>query len=89
LKRLFTDVQSSDNTILEEIRYTLSRGPKLLKIIVAVKEHHKVLIVSELYYPEVTSTEYFVTGVAEGVARSRSETGKAVGHVSVSCSQPS
>jgi glycosyltransferase involved in cell wall biosynthesis len=37
-------------------------------------------IVSELYYPETTSTGYFVTGIAEGLAK--------IARVSVLCSRP-
>lgn len=37
-------------------------------------------VVSELYYPEMTSTGYFMTGVAEGLATAR--------EVRVLCSQP-
>lgn len=40
----------------------------------------RVWLVSELYYPELTSTGYFVTGIAEGLAQNHS--------VSVLCSQP-
>jgi len=40
----------------------------------------RLWVVSELYHPEVTSTGYFLTGVAEGVAASRA--------VRVLCSQP-
>lgn len=41
----------------------------------------RLLIVSELYYPEETSTGFFVTGIAEGLS--------AKGHpVSVLCAQP-
>lgn len=44
--------------------------------------HHKrIWIVSELYYPELTSTGYFLTGIAEGLASEYD--------VSVLCSQPS
>jgi colanic acid biosynthesis glycosyl transferase WcaI len=39
-----------------------------------------VWVISELYYPEETSTGYFLTGIAEGLARAFS--------VSVLCSQP-
>ena len=28
----------------------------------------RVWFVSELYYPEMTSTGYFLTGIAEGIA---------------------
>jgi len=41
----------------------------------------RVWIVSELYYPELTSTGYFLTGIAEGLA--------AEYDVSVLCGQPS
>lgn len=40
----------------------------------------RLWVVSELYHPELTSTGYFMTGVAEGVAASR--------EVRVLCSQP-
>jgi colanic acid biosynthesis glycosyl transferase WcaI len=40
----------------------------------------RLWVVSELYYPELTSTGYFMTGVAEGLAASR--------EVRVLCSQP-
>jgi len=42
-----------------------------------------IRIISELYYPEETSTGYFVTGIAEGLAR------KNAYEVSVLCAQPS
>lgn len=41
-----------------------------------------IKIISELYYPEETSTGYFVTGIAEGVAASGASS------VSVLCAQP-
>ena len=41
----------------------------------------RIWIVSELYYPELTSTGYFLTGIAEGLA--------SVYDVSVLCGQPS
>jgi len=41
----------------------------------------RIWIISELYYPELTSTGYFLTGIAEGLAPSHS--------VSVLCGQPS
>lgn len=41
----------------------------------------RVWLVSELYFPELTSTGYFVTGIAEGLARMH--------RVAVLCSQPS
>lgn len=40
----------------------------------------RVWVISELYYPEETSTGYFMTGIAEGIALSR--------EVRVVCSQP-
>jgi colanic acid biosynthesis glycosyl transferase WcaI len=40
----------------------------------------RLWVVSELYYPELTSTGYFMTGVAEGLATGR--------EVRVLCSQP-
>ncbi len=40
-----------------------------------------VWVISELYYPELTSTGYFLTGIAEGLAE--------VCRVSVLCGQPS
>jgi len=40
----------------------------------------RIWFVSELYYPEMTSTGYFMTGIAEGVACEY--------HVSVLCSRP-
>ena len=43
------------------------------------KQH--IWIVSELYYPELTSTGYFLTGIAEGLASTYA--------VSVLCGQPS
>jgi colanic acid biosynthesis glycosyl transferase WcaI len=43
--------------------------------------NQRIWIISELYYPELTSTGYFVTGVAEGLA--------AAYRVSVLCGQPS
>ena len=42
---------------------------------------HRIWIISELYYPELTSTGYFLTGIAEGLAPSHG--------VSVLCGQPS
>lgn len=42
----------------------------------------RLRIISELYYPEETSTGYFVTGIAEGLAR------KTNLEVSVICAQP-
>jgi glycosyltransferase involved in cell wall biosynthesis len=42
---------------------------------------HRVWVVSELYYPELTSTGYFLTGIAEGLASNYD--------VSVLCGQPS
>jgi len=42
----------------------------------------KVVIISELYYPEQNSTGYFLTGVAEGLVASE-------GEVAVICAQPS
>jgi colanic acid biosynthesis glycosyl transferase WcaI len=44
-------------------------------------KNRRIWIVSELYYPELTSTGYFLTGIAEGLA--------AVYDVSVLCGQPS
>lgn len=41
----------------------------------------RVWVVSELYYPELTSTGYFLTGIAEGLAETN--------NVSVLCGQPS
>jgi len=41
---------------------------------------HRLWVASELYYPETTSTGYFLTGIAEGLAEQF--------HVSVLCSQP-
>jgi len=41
----------------------------------------RVWVVSELYYPELTSTGYFLTGIAEGLAETYD--------VSVLCGQPS
>ncbi|MBU4269149.1 MAG: glycosyltransferase family 4 protein [Acidobacteria bacterium] len=40
----------------------------------------RIWVVSELYYPEETSTGYFITGIAEGLARCHD--------VNVLCSQP-
>lgn len=42
----------------------------------------RLKIISELYYPEETSTGYFVTGIAEGLAKSDAY------NVSVLCAQP-
>ncbi len=42
--------------------------------------HKNILVISELYYPEETSTGYFLTKIAEGLARHYS--------VDVLCSQP-
>ncbi|MGB6192025.1 MAG: glycosyltransferase family 4 protein [Terracidiphilus sp.] len=42
---------------------------------------HRVWVISELYYPELTSTGYFLTGIAEGLAETCA--------VSVLCGQPS
>ncbi len=47
---------------------------------IALKKQ-KVWVVSELYYPELTSTGYFLTGIAEGLAGDYD--------VSVLCGQPS
>lgn len=41
---------------------------------------HRIWVASELYYPETTSTGYFLTGIAEGLAEQFP--------VSVLCSQP-
>src|ERR1700733_14737681 len=41
----------------------------------------RIWIISELYYPELTSTGYFLTGIAEGLATAYD--------VSVLCGQPS
>lgn len=41
-----------------------------------------ILFISELYYPEETSTGFFVTGIAEGLAQSDEL------HVSALCAQP-
>jgi colanic acid biosynthesis glycosyl transferase WcaI len=41
-----------------------------------------IKIITELYYPEETSTGYFVTGIAEGLAKSKDTA------VSVLCAQP-
>lgn len=46
-----------------------------------VPETQHVWVVSELYYPELTSTGYFLTGIAEGLAE--------LYDVSVLCGQPS
>lgn len=43
--------------------------------------NRRVWVISELYYPELTSTGYFLTGIAEGLAE--------VYDVSVLCGQPS
>jgi colanic acid biosynthesis glycosyl transferase WcaI len=45
------------------------------------KQNQRVWVVSELYYPELTSTGYFLTGIAEELAEFHS--------VSVLCGQPS
>jgi len=47
----------------------------------ASSNHQRVWIISELYYPELTSTGYFLTGIAEGLATDYD--------VSVLCGQPS
>jgi colanic acid biosynthesis glycosyl transferase WcaI len=47
----------------------------------AGSNHQRVWIVSELYYPELTSTGYFLTGIAEGLTADYD--------VSVLCGQPS
>ena len=47
----------------------------------AGSNNQRVWIVSELYYPELTSTGYFLTGIAEGLAVDYD--------VSVLCGQPS
>ena len=47
----------------------------------AVSKKLRVWVVSELYYPELTSTGYFLTGIAEGLAGDYD--------VSVLCGQPS
>jgi colanic acid biosynthesis glycosyl transferase WcaI len=44
-------------------------------------DQRRVWVVSELYYPEQTSTGYFLTGIAEGLAKGY--------NVSVLCGQPS
>jgi glycosyltransferase involved in cell wall biosynthesis len=44
-------------------------------------DHQRIWVVSELYYPELTSTGYFLTGIAEGLAE--------VYDVSVLSGQPS
>jgi glycosyltransferase involved in cell wall biosynthesis len=44
-------------------------------------DDQRIWVVSELYYPELTSTGYFLTGIAEGLAEGR--------NVSVLCGQPS
>src|ERR1700733_10228359 len=41
----------------------------------------RIWIISELYYPELTSTGYFLTGIAEGLAADYD--------ISVLCGQPS
>jgi glycosyltransferase involved in cell wall biosynthesis len=46
-----------------------------------LSKDRRIWIVSELYYPELTSTGYFLTGIAEGLAP--------VYKVSVLCGQPS
>lgn len=46
-----------------------------------VSKKQRVWVVSELYYPELTSTGYFLTGIAEGLAGDYD--------VSVLCGQPS
>jgi glycosyltransferase involved in cell wall biosynthesis len=46
-----------------------------------MSRNQRIWIVSELYYPELTSTGYFLTGIAEGLA--------SVYDVSVLCGQPS
>ena len=33
-------------------------------------DDQRIWVVSELYYPELTSTGYFLTGIAEGLAES-------------------
>jgi colanic acid biosynthesis glycosyl transferase WcaI len=48
---------------------------------VVVPNRQHVWVVSELYYPELTSTGYFLTGIAEGLALDY--------RVSVLCAQPS
>lgn len=46
----------------------------------------RILFISELYYPEETSTGFFVTGVAEGLAEEHSSDAL---RIAVLCSQPS
>ena len=45
--------------------------------------NQRIWVVSELYYPELTSTGYFLTGLAEGLAETETY------DVSVFCGQPS
>ena len=45
------------------------------------RQERRIWILSELYYPELTSTGYFLTGIAEGLAEGFD--------VSVLCGQPS
>jgi glycosyltransferase involved in cell wall biosynthesis len=56
----------------------LTIGIETLQI---VSKKQRVWVVSELYYPELTSTGYFLTGIAEGLACDYD--------VSVLCGQPS
>jgi colanic acid biosynthesis glycosyl transferase WcaI len=56
----------------------LNREPEAIPL---SKSALRVWALSELYYPEVTSTGYFITGAAEGLAQSC--------NVSVICGQPS
>jgi glycosyltransferase involved in cell wall biosynthesis len=46
-----------------------------------MSDNQRIWVVSELYYPELTSTGYFLTGIAEGLASTYA--------VSVLCGQPS
>lgn len=46
-----------------------------------MSDNQRTWIVSELYYPELTSTGYFLTGIAEGLA--------SIFNVSALCGQPS
>jgi glycosyltransferase involved in cell wall biosynthesis len=56
----------------------LQKEPEALH---AMSNSQRILIASELYYPELTSTGYFLTGIAESLA--------SVYDVSVLCGQPS
>jgi glycosyltransferase involved in cell wall biosynthesis len=71
-------VDASNYYCLKEEKVLLHTGTGSLQI---ASRRRRVWVITELYYPELTSTGYFLTGIAEGLAD--------LYDVSVLCGQPS